>query len=497
MKIFDELQQAAARELLRRQAARQSLLAFTAYTFAMYKPDPVHVLMASTLDRVVSGEIDRLMIFAPPQHGKSELVSVRLPAFWLGRHPDQPVILSSYGAALAERKSRAARDVIESSQFSRLFPSVRTRQDSRAVQFWSLDGHRGSMLSVGVGGPVTGQGALLGIIDDPHENWEQAQSQTFRDKVWEWWRGTFRTRIWENGAVVLIMTRWHEDDLAGRLLLEQPGRWQVLRLPALAETQWERDENNRLSGLPLGEPDPLGREPGQALSPQRFSAAALESTRKDVGTLVWQAEYQGAPRALEGTLFKRSWFASVDALPTTAMRVRYWDKAATSGGGAHSSGVRLSIDLRGIVTVEDVRRGQWSTVERRAVMLQTAQADAEQFGNQVVICIEQEPGSSGVDSVQDEIRMLAGFPTFADRPSGNKDVRMMPFAAQAEAGNVRMLRAQWISDWLDELAAIPNGRYRDQADATAGAYNRCIELVHAIPEGAVVVHDEDVSISPY
>ncbi|HRJ40437.1 MAG TPA: terminase family protein [Caldilineaceae bacterium] len=469
---------------------------FTQYTFGTYKADPVHGLIGEYLDRVVGGEVDRLMIFAPPQHGKSELVSVRLPAFWLGRRPDDPVILSSYGAALAERKSRAARDVVESAEYARLFES-RTRQDSRAVQYWSLAGRRGSMLAVGVGGPVTGQGALLGIIDDPFENWEQAQSQTYRDRVWEWWQGTFRTRIWEDGAVVLIMTRWHEDDLAGRLLQDQPGRWQVLRLPALAESQAERDENNRHMGLAQGEADPLGREPGEALSPARFSREALLATKTDVGSLVWNAEYQGAPRAIEGTLFQRSWFRVVDALASVAYRVRYWDKAATQGGGAYTSGVRIGIDQQGWVTVEDVQRGQWSTQERRAVMLQTAQADAALFGNQVVVCIEQEPGSSGVDSVQDEIRLLAGFPIYADRPSGNKDVRLLPFQAQAEAGNVRMLRAAWNRPYLDELAAIPNGRYRDQGDASSGAYNRCVELMHAIPDGSVVVYDEDVRISPY
>ena len=490
------LQQGAAAELLRRRVARRSLLDFTQYTFGTYKADPVHGLIGRHLDQVVGGEVDRLMIFAPPQHGKSELVSVRLPCFWMGQRPDDPIILSSYGAALAERKSRAARDVLESPEFGRLF-DVRTRQDSRAVQFWNLAQARGSMLAVGVGGPVTGQGALLGIIDDPFENWEQAQSETYRQRVWEWWQGTFRTRIWEGGAIVLIMTRWHESDLAGRLLQDQPGQWRVLRLPALAESQAERDENNRHMGLAQGEADPLGREPGEALSPGRFSQAALLATKTDVGSLVWNAEYQGAPRAMEGTLFQRSWFPTTDALPVNAFRVRYWDKAATAGGGAYTSGVRISIDAQGWVTVEDCQRGQWSTQERRVWMRQTAEADAALFDNQVVVCIEQEPGSSGVDSVQDEIRLLAGFPTYADRPSGNKDVRLLPFQAQAEAGNVRMLRAAWNREYLDELAAIPNGRYRDQGDASSGAYNRCMELMHAIPDGSMVVYDEDVRISPY
>jgi len=264
------------------------------------------------------------MIFAPPQHGKSELASVRLPAFWLGHRPNEPVILASYGASLAENKSRQAREIVESAEYQELFPGITTRRDSRAVNHWQLAApHRGSMLAVGVGGPITGHGAMLGIIDDPFENWEQAQSQTIRDKVWEWWRTTFRTRIWEGGAIVLIMTRWHEDDLAGRLLQEQADRWVVLRLPALAETQEERDENDRRLGLPTGQPDPLGREPGEPLCPKRFSRSALEELRRDVGPVAWAAEYQGVPRAPEGNRFKRHWFPIVDAAPAMARRVRY------------------------------------------------------------------------------------------------------------------------------------------------------------------------------
>ena len=180
---------------------RTRLLDFTEYTYPQYVADPVHALMAVTLDRVVAGELKRLMIFAPPQHGKSELISVRLPAFWLGTHPDDPVILTSYGATLAESKSRQVRDILIGDEFRSLFGElapvdepVQLRPDSRAVARWQLAEHRGSMLAVGVGGPVTGHGARLGIIDDPFENWEQASSQTHRDRVWDWYRGTFRTR---------------------------------------------------------------------------------------------------------------------------------------------------------------------------------------------------------------------------------------------------------------------------------------------------------------
>lgn len=495
-----DLRALAAGRLLARRNARAGLLDFTQYTYPQYVADPVHALIASTLDRVVAGELTRLMIFAPPQHGKSELTSVRLPAFWLGQRPDDPVILTSYGATLAESKSRQVRDILIGDEFRALFGDlapvdepVQLRPDSRAVARWQLAGHRGAMLAVGVGGPVTGHGAQLGIIDDPFENWEQAASQTHRDRVWDWYRGTFRTRIWEGGAIVLIMTRWHEDDLAGRLLREQGDDWHVLRLPALAETQEERDYNDRRMGLVQGGIDPLGREPGEALAPRRYSATEMALIRRDVGSLVFAAEYQGAPTAAEGTLVKRAWLPIVQAAPASVLgRVRYWDKAASTAASAKfTAGVRVSYGSDGIIYVEDAKRGQWSTGERRAVMRQTAQLD----GIEVVIGVEQEPGSSGLDSVQDDIRLLAGFAAFADRPSGDKDTRLLPFAAQAEAGNVRLVAGSWNEAFIDELTAIPNGRYRDQADAVAAGFNRLMELI-TVPAGMVVV-DEALEISPY
>ena len=397
--------QEAATELLRRRQARRQLLAFTSYTYADYRGERAHALIASRLDAVVQGEVDRLMIFAPPQHGKSELASVRLPAFWLGNRPEDPVILASYGASLAENKSRQARRVVESGEFARLFPGLTTRSDSRAVEYWELDGHRGSMLAVGVGGPITGHGARLGIIDDPLENWEQAQSQTIRDKLWEWWRCVFRTRLWEGGAIVLIMSRWHEDDLAGRLLAEQAGQWEILRLTALAETQVERDANNARLGLPASQSDPLGRQAEEPLCPERFSFEALQDLHNDVGSIGWAGQYQGTPRAAEGNRFKRAWFPLVEAAPVQGERVRYWDKAATAGGGAYTAGVLMVRGPDRLYYVEHVVRGRWSSGQRDQVMKQTAQLDRAKYGNRVHIWVEQEPGSGGKESAEASVRL--------------------------------------------------------------------------------------------
>jgi len=459
------------KEFAARVLAERHLLDFTTYTYPQYIAEPAHALIAEHLEKVLRGEITRLMIFAPPQHGKTELVSVRFPAFWLAARPDAPIILASYGGSLAHAKSREARAVVESPAYQALFPGIETDRSSRARDHWELDGYRGVMHAAGVGGPITGHGAALGIIDDPVENWEQARSQVYRDKTWEWWRTTFRTRIWEGGAIVLIMTRWHEDDLAGRILQEQGKEWTILRLPALAETQGERDEANKLLGLPAGEKDPLQRKPGEALCPQRFSEGALEEIKRDVGSIAWAGQYQGVPRAAEGNRFKRDWFQIVDAVPAKAHRVRYWDNAATEGGGKRTSGVLLARAGQDYY-VENVIKGQWSTYGRRKVQKQTAQLDAQKYGNTVAIWLEQEPGSAGKDSVLDTIRFLAGFRVFADRVTGDKDLRLEPFAAQCEAGNVYLVKGLWNLDFVEEMCAVPNGAFRDQADAAGGAFNK-------------------------
>jgi len=462
--------------------ARSSLLPFTNYTFPKYEADPAHALVAGALDQVVAGEIRRLMIFAPPQHGKSELVSVRLPAYWLGKRPDDPIILCSYAADLAHSKARQAREIVESTEYQAVFPGKTTRRDSRAAHDWALaKPYRGYMLAAGVGGPITGRGAMLGIIDDPVENWEEAQSEVIRKKHWQWYRSTFRTRIWEQGAIVLVMTRWHEEDLAGMLLKEQAGEWVVIRLPALAETQVERDANNEYLGLPTGERDPLGRRPGQPLCPRRYSKKALLQLQKDVGSVVWSGEYGGVPRAAEGNRFKRAWFEIVDKSPALALRARYWDKAGTEDGGKYTAGV-LMAKSRGTYYVEHVVRGQWSALERETVIRQTAGADAAKCQGRVEQWIEQEPGSGGLESAQATIRTLAGFRVYAERVTGEKGVRAEPYAAQAEAGNVKLVRGPWNRDYIEELAAFPNSAYTDQVDGSSGAFNKLATARGELPE---------------
>jgi phage terminase large subunit-like protein len=483
---FDLLEEIAARRL-----ARGSFIDFAQYVNEFYTPDPFHEKLGEIFDQVVAGDLQFVIINAPPQHGKSVSTSEILPAYWLGRRPNDPVVISSYNADLAHAKSREARKIVQSESFINVFGKHATLDDnspveisdsSAAVDNWRLGfPYRGGVRATGVGGGLTGNAAMLGIIDDPLKDIEAAQSAVLREKIWDWYRTAFRTRINEGGCIVIVMTRWHPEDLVGKLLaqagVEHADKFKVFRFPAIAETQEIRDENNKFLGLPMGEPDPIGREAGEPLAPQRFSLQSLIALQATLGGQFWGALYDGVPRMREGNMFKRAWFHPIEAkdVPRHGRRVRYWDKAGTEGGsGAASAGV-LICKANGIFYIEHVVRGWYNAADREKVILQTAMSDDSKYGrHNVETYIEQEPGSGGKESAEATMDNLSkhGFHIKRDIPSGNKDLRLNPIATQAGLGNVRMVIDTWNEAYLDEMTAIPFAARRDQGDATAGAANR-------------------------
>jgi hypothetical protein len=328
-----------------------------------WKLTPHLDLLNRRLLDLAAGKVRRLMVSMPPRHGKSELISRYLPAWYLGTFPDRRVILSSYESDFAASWGRKARELLEQHGLDHF--GAKVRSDIAASSRWEIAGHDGGMITAGVGGPITGRGANLLIVDDPIKNAEDAASLTLRDKIYEWWRSTAYTRLEPGASVVLIQTRWHQDDLAGRILADadQGEAWEVISLPAIAE-----------------ENDPLGRDPGAALWPERFSEEALDVIRRSVGSYFWAAMYQQTPVPIGGEIFKQEWFRYVDSVPENADRVvRYWDKAATAGGGDFSCGV-LILSHDGRFFVADVIRGQWSPHRRNEVIEATTVADGERFG---------------------------------------------------------------------------------------------------------------------
>ncbi len=402
------------------------------------------------LDRAIlqtlngDGGIRRLIVTMPPRHGKSELCCKYLPAWFLGTHPHKRVLLAAYGERFAGEWGQKARDLMF--ECGPALFRVRVRPTQSALDNWGLEGNEGSMKTAGVGGTITGRGADLLIVDDPIKNEEEANSPTYRQKIWNWWIATASTRLEPGAAAIVIQTRWNWDDLVGRLLrAEQEGNgpeWRIVNLPALSS-----------DGVPLW--------------PDRFSRETLEGIRREKGEYWWSALYQQNPTPREGLFFKVSAVEIVDAVPAGLRVVRAWDNAASSGRGDFTVGVKMGRAANGLFYVLDVVRGQWASEERDAIIRQTAQLD----GREVTPRGVQDPGSAGVDSARQFRNLLVGFAAQVRRVSGSKVSRADPLAAQLNGGNVKLLRAGWNRDFLQELQTFPHGTHDDQVDAAADAFN--------------------------
>lgn len=327
----------AKAELERRRRARETqpnqhpaandLTAFKAAVWRPYRHAPHLALIDEALAQVAryveSGGVEgisRLAIFIPPRHGKSQTVARLFPAWFLGRNPDKRIILTGYGASLVEKHSRFVRNLIDSDAYAGIF-STRLAPDSQSRASWDIAGNEGGMDAVGILGSATGKGTHCLILDDPVKSRKEAESPVIRQSVWEAYTNDLRTRLEPGGAIVLIMTRWHEDDLAGRLLRgaddEDAEPWHVINLPALAEAD-----------------DLLGRPDGAALWPARYDERALRKSRADIGSYAFDALYQQHPRPRDGALFKFDWIelARVAEAPRLSKIVVAIDPAASATG---------------------------------------------------------------------------------------------------------------------------------------------------------------------
>jgi predicted phage terminase large subunit-like protein len=418
------------------------------------------VIDQAIVDAVAGRGPQRLVVAVPPRHGKSELISHRAPAWYLGCFPDRQVMLASYEASFAETWGRKGRDLLE--EYGRQLYGVTVRADARAQDRWYTS-QGGVMAASGIGGRFTGMGADLLIIDDPVKNAEEARSQVIRSKHWDWWQSTAVTRLHPGAVVIVLMTRWHEEDLGGMLLAqghEDGGEpFHEIRMPAIAEAD-----------------DALGRKPGEALWPERYPIELLEQRKRSVGTYWWSAMYQGRPAPEGGGMFRRDWFSPLlDVLPAGPEHrirwVRYWDFAATEAATGTdpdwSVGLKLGRRPDGTYIVADVRRVRATPKGVESLVRHTAETD----GRDVQVWIEQEPGSSGkivIDYYQRTV--LPAYAVRGRRESGSKIVRADPVSAHAEARNIQVLKATWNEEFFAELEQFPQGAHDDQVDATSGAY---------------------------
>jgi len=456
--LADRLDRAARGR--RQSAGGETLREWLAGTApAWYDWDAPHlVAIQAALERVTRGETRRLMVFLPPRHGKSELVTIRYPIRRLEREPGLRALIAAHTQALAEEFSRAGRRLAR----ERLALSP----ERAAAADWQTTAG-GGVRAVGVGTGVAGRGAGLIVIDDPVPGHEEAQSERQRERVWEWYRNDLFTRGEPGCPVLLIQTRWHEEDLAGRLLRSEDGPdWEVLRLPALAETQEERDAWAARHGRPAGAPEPLGREPGEALWPERFGREALAERERVLGPAGFAALFQQSPYPPGGTLFRREWFRVLPTAPP-GRSVRFWDCASKAGPrNSYTAGALLGQGADGQWHLRHMLRGRWTYPDAKRVILETAAAD----GREVPIGIEDT--ANGTAILQDLLRDPEGakYRLVPVRPRGDKATRAGAWASQAQGGNFHLTAGAWVEGFLDEATAFPHGAHSDQVDAVSGAF---------------------------
>lgn len=396
----------------------------------------------------------RIVVSMPPRHGKSYYISEHLPAWYVGMFPDNQVILTSYEADFAASWGAKSRDLLMNSENNLL--GVKIDPMKKSANSWKIDGHRGGCVTAGAGGAITGKGAHLFVIDDPLKNSEEAQSETIRNKQWDWFRSTAYTRIEPGGVLVVVMTRWHMDDLAGRIIreLSEVEPWEVISFPAIAENV-----------------DVLGRTEGEALWPERRPIDELNNIRSTVGPFWWSALYQQRPTPIEGGLFKLEFFDQFfERSPQEVKSCRFWDLAATKNSDSdYTVGLLLSLCDDGNFYVQDVVRGRWAPYERDRIIKQVAQLD----GYNVKIRMEKEPGASGESLCDSMGRMLTGFNFRGIRSKDSKMARVNSIdgiASVAGVGRLRLRKGHWTREFIDELIMFPNALHDDQVDALSGAY---------------------------
>lgn len=398
----------------------------------------------SALQKVTDGVTKRLMIFMPPRHGKSEMVTVRYAAHRLEQNPKMNIILGSYNQKLANRFSRKTRRIVES--------RIKLSTDRKAVEEWETS-IGGGYRAVGVGAGITGFGANLIMVDDPVKSREEAESETYRERCWDWFNDDLYTRLEPGGAIVVTMTRWHDDDIAGRLLKEMDEggeKWEVVSLPAIAE-----------------DADPLGRKRGQALCPERYDIEALEKLRKKLGAYSFAALFQQRPVPIEGALFKRDWFANriIDEAPANLRWARGYDLAVSQKTSAdYTASFRCAFDKQGNLYIADGFRKRIEFPEQQRFVIKrmvsekntTHGIEKALHGEALVQSLRRVPAVRHV-----------GFK--AVKVDKDKFTRALAWANLAEEGRVFLVRGGWCDEFLDEVCRFTGkgDTHDDQVDAVS------------------------------
>lgn len=452
----------------------QEAIRLTPATLAHYRTGgawraPPHLLhIASVLAHELAMGDARIIVEVPPRHGKSELISVHTPIWFLDKFPWAQIILTTYAAELSVGFGRRVRDAFLENPKGALKTQV--RDDAQKMSLF-LTTEQGGMTSVGIGGPITGKGAHLLLVDDFIKNWEEASSDTVLDDIFSWFTTTAYTRIEPGGSCVILATRWMINDLIGRLKAQDKSAyWLVIRFPALAE-----------------ENDPLGRPVGAALWPERYTRETLLKTREIIGDFMFDALYQQNPRELSDSKADISQIRYVDDIPPGNYRwCRSWDLAATENTQSKKAdftvgtliGTRsvMGVSLSNTVVAGQIR-GQWASGKVEEVLLETARAD----GSNIPIVLEQEPGGAGKSWAQHlATNVLAGYNVTIKPSAGAKKwIRNQPYVAAISHGRITFVRGSWMEAHKEELKTFPaEGKHDDTVDSAGLGYSH-LHLSHS------------------
>ena len=452
---------------LKAQLARNSLFGFTLYTQPNYLPGWVHEEICNALDRFLQGVIEkkspRLIITMPPRHGKSELASRKFPAYALGRYPDLNIIATSYAADLASRMNRDVQRIIDQPLYYSLFPqtvlnrtNVKTVSHGAALRnsdIFEVVGHSGGYRSAGVGGGITGMGGDILIIDDPIKDRKEADSKTVRESVWDWYTSTLYTRAAPGGGILLIQTRWHMDDLAGRLLEAaksgEGDQWEIVDFPAIAT----QDEKHR--------------KKGEALHPARYDLEQLHKIKRALGSRDWSALYQQNPVPDGGSIFQRDWlrrYKPFELPETWDKEIISWDMTFKDTDGTDFV-VGTVWGAKGAnYYLLDLVRGQWDFVATLKEVIKLH----KKYPHILRTLVEDKANGPAVISMLK--KKIAGL--IPVEPDGSKTARAHAVSPVFESGNVYIPEDgayDWVTGYVDEMVQFPSSAHDDMVDSTTQA----------------------------
>lgn len=448
------------KELQRREAAAR-LAVFLDYTQPNYDRQWFHTLIADRCQQLMEGTLgkNRLMIFVPPQHGKSEIISRKFPAWALGRNPLYKIVGTSYSADLAKQFSRTIQRTIDSTEYAAVFPNTRlngqncstdaSRGYLRNVDIFETVGYGGFYKAVGVGGSLTGTPVDIGIIDDPIKDYAEAHSQVFRDRVWSWYTDVFLTRLHNESKQLLIMTRWHEDDLAGRLLAREPEKWHVVSIPAIREDM-------------SMEEDP--REIGEALWEARHSRERLlDAEQRSPRTFA--SLYQQRPTVEGGNIVKSDWFGHINPsdfnrLRTTEPIVFFIDTAYTDKSSGDPTGIIATCKINGYLYITHGEK----VLMRFPELIRFLPSYAMQHGYSSESTLRIEPKANGI-SVVDQLRECTSLNVVhTPTPTDSKETRLYAASPSVESGRVILVDGAWTEAFVDEICGFPSKPHDEYVD---------------------------------